>query len=299
MAIFWRIYNNNLTPVFETDLLGFSIDDPSYIPDEYLNSKKFIIYRTCHSIGDWAIISAFPRLLKLKYPDCKVFVPSSKLIENMFRGFNNWNHWKNPFESANLVFKNNPYIDSFIDNIEDEVFHDHYRIYNPENFQEPLVKQMLKFWQFKEDEISDYLPELYFSQEEIIEGNSIIEKYLKDKKFGTLLLTNTVKEFYPEEVNKILLEEVNSFSDLTYFYYGSKPIKETIFKHINYIDFKDLNLPIRIQLYIKTKALVNIGYQSGVNDAVCRYSKVICTPSTGNLGSDYLDSITYKNYSLL
>jgi hypothetical protein len=90
-----------------------------------------------------------------------------------------------------------------------------------------------------------------------------------------------------------LLKELEHYKDLTFFYYGSKDIKDTIFNNTKCINFKDLNIPIRIQLYIKTKALVNIGYQSGVNDSVCRYSKVICTPSTGILGADYLGAIKY------
>ena len=116
MAIFWRINNNYLDPIFETPNLGFPIEDPSFIPDEYLDKKEFIVFRTCHSIGDWGIISAMPRLLKQKYPDCKVYIPSAKLISKIFNGFNNWNHWDNPFNNVELVFKNNPYINGFIDN---------------------------------------------------------------------------------------------------------------------------------------------------------------------------------------
>jgi hypothetical protein len=145
MPIFWRINSNELTPIFETPLLGFPIEDPSFISDEYLDKKEFIIFRTCHSIGDWGIISAMPKLLKQKYPDCKVYVPSSKLVSKMFGGFNNWNHWNNPFENAELVFKNNPYVDEFIDDINDEVFHDHYRIYDLNNIEVPLITQILKF----------------------------------------------------------------------------------------------------------------------------------------------------------
>jgi hypothetical protein len=292
MSIFWRINSNELIPIFETPFLGFPIEDPSFIPDEYLDKKEFIIFRTCHSIGDWGIISAFPRLLKQKYPDCKVYVPSSKLIFKMFGKFNNWNHWSNPFENAELVFKNNPYVDKFIDGINDEVFHDHYRIYDPNNIEIPLVVQMLKFWQFTNDETQDHLPELYFSQEEIEIGEEIIKTYT-DRIFGTLLLTNTVKEYYSDDINNLLLKELQQYKNLTFFYYGSKDIKDTIFSSIKCVNFKDLNIPIRIQLYIKTKALVNIGYQSGVNDSVCRYSKVICTPSTGVLGADYLGTIKY------
>jgi hypothetical protein len=292
MPIFWRINNNQLTPLFETQQLGFPIEDPSFIPDEYLDKREFIIFRTCHSIGDWGIISAMPKLLKQKYPDCKVYVPSTKLISKVFGGFNNWNHWNNPFENAELVFKNNPYIDGFIDDINDEVFHDHYRIYDLNNIEVPLIIQMLKFWQFTDEETKDYLPELYFPTEEINIGNQIIETYTNGE-YGTLLLTNTVKEYYSDDINSLLLKELQQYKDLTFFYYGSKDIKDTIFNSIKSINFKDLNIPIRIQLYIKTKALANIGYQSGVNDSVCRYSKVICTPSTDVLGADYLGAIKY------
>ena len=292
MPIFWRINSNELTPIFEITHLGFPTENPSYIPDEYLNEGEFIVFRTCHSIGDWGIISAIPRLLKQKYPNCKVYIPSSKLVSKMFGRFNNWNHWNNPFENAELVFKNNPYVDKFIDDVNDEVFHDHYRIYDLNNIETPLIIQMLKFWQFTDEEIQDYLPELYFSSEEIELGEKIVKTYTS-REYGTLLLTNTVKEYYSDDINNLLLKEIQHYKDLTFFYYGSKDIKDTIFNNIKCINFKDLNISIRIQLYIKTKALVNIGYQSGVNDSVCRYSKVICTPSTGILGADYLGAIKY------
>ena len=293
MAIFWRINSNELTPLFETPTLGFSEEDPSFIPDEYLENGEFIIFRTCHSIGDWGIISAIPKLLKTKYPNCKVYVPSANLIQRMFGGFTNWNHWNNPFANAEVVFKHNPYVDAFIENITDEVFHDHYRIYNSNNPEVSLVIQMMKFWQLTEEEYADHLPELYFSKEEKEVGDSIIQHYISDKDYGTLLLTNTVQEYYSDETNKLLLQRMEEYKGLTFFYYGSKPIENTIFKEVKTIDFKTLELPIRIQLYLKTKALVNIGYQSGVNDSVCRYSKVICTPSTGHLGADYLKAIEY------
>lgn len=293
MAIFWRINSNELTPIYETNQLGFSSNDPSFIPDEYLDKKEFIVFRTCHSIGDWGIISAMPKLLKQKFPDCKVYVPSPKLLRHMFRHFKAWNHWSDPYENVKIIFQNNPYIDAFVDEITNEVFHDHYRIFDNLNPETSLIIQMLRFWQFKENELQDHLPELYFSKEEIEEGDYIIKKHVGENKFGTLLLTNTVKEYYSDNINNLLLNELKQYENLTFFYYGSKSISETIFNKIKYIDFKNLNLPIRIQLYLKTKALVNIGYQSGVNDSISRYSQVICTPSTGELGADYLKSIKY------
>ena len=293
MAIFWRINSNELIPIYETNQLGFPLDDPCFIPDEYLDKKEFIIFRTCHSIGDWGIISAMPRLLKQKYPTCKVHVPSPKLLEYMFRHFKSWTHWANPYENVKVIFQNNPYVDAFINTIDNEVFHDHYRIFDNQNPDISLIIQMLKFWQFEEHELQDHLPELYFSEEEIETGNDIIKEYTEGNQFGTLLLTNTIREYYPDNVNNLLLSELKPYKDLVFFYYGSKPISETIFDKTKCIDFKNLNLPIRIQLYIKTKALINIGYQSGINDSISRYSQVICTPSTGKLGGDYLKSIKY------
>ena len=82
--IFWRILDNKVYGVDETDRLGFAVDEGLRISDEYLDSKNFIVMRSCHGLGDWGIISAMPRLLKEKYPSCKVSVPSSKLLQKLF-----------------------------------------------------------------------------------------------------------------------------------------------------------------------------------------------------------------------
>lgn len=293
MALFWRVNSNELTPLFDTDYLGFPKEDPRYIPDEYLDGREFVLFRTCHSVGDWGILSAFPRLLKEKYPDCKVYLPSANLLTHMFRGFGNWNHWSSPFRNVEVVFDNNPYVDGYVDNITDEVFHDHYRIYDLTLPEVPLIQQMLKFWQFTDVEMENYYPELYFSSQEVFEGEKILQQYIGAANFGTLLLTNTVQEYYPESTNQLLLQAIQPYENLTFFYYGSKPIEETIFNHINVIDLVKLNIPIRIQLFIKSKATVNIGYQSGVNDTISGLAPVICTPSTGRLGADYLGCIKY------
>jgi len=73
--IFYRIVDNKLYHVHETNDIGFNSSDASFIPDDYLEQQNFIIMRTAHGIGDWGIISALPRLLKQKYPNCKVVIP--------------------------------------------------------------------------------------------------------------------------------------------------------------------------------------------------------------------------------
>ena len=81
---FWRTYNNKVYSIEEVHKLGLPVNDPSYIPNEYLEQKNFVVLRTCFGVGDWGIISAFPRKLKEKYPDCEVWIPSSKLLREMF-----------------------------------------------------------------------------------------------------------------------------------------------------------------------------------------------------------------------
>ena len=78
--IFWRIKDNIVYNVADVKTLGFEAD---VIPDEYLKNEIFTVMRTCHGIGDWGIISAMPRLLKQKYPNCKVYLPSEKLLTNL------------------------------------------------------------------------------------------------------------------------------------------------------------------------------------------------------------------------
>ena len=135
MAGFFRIYNNQLSLAGDTERLGFSSMDPRFIPDQYLDNQNFLVMRTCHGIGDWCIISSMPRLLKEKYPNCKVYIPSSTMLKNIFGSMlNNWGY--GTYDCSQItydIFQNNPYVDGFIDSFEGEIFHDHYRIYDENN----------------------------------------------------------------------------------------------------------------------------------------------------------------------
>ena len=82
--IFYRIVDNKLYPIHDTDNLGFEKNEGLRIPDDYLYKQEFMVMRTAHGIGDWGIISAMPRLLKEKYPKCKVVVPSKKLLKELY-----------------------------------------------------------------------------------------------------------------------------------------------------------------------------------------------------------------------
>ena len=266
--IFWRILNNTLYPIKEVDKLGFEESEGLRIPDEYLQSQKFVIMRTAHGIGDWGIISAMPRLLKEKYPNCKILIPTEKLIKKIF----NVSH-KNSYN----IFHQNPYIDEFIDNIEEEIFHDQYRIYNNNNPNTPLLEQILKFWQFEENEYIDSQPEMYWSDEEKNLGDYIIKKYCNGE-FGCLLISDrfgTQRGKFDQDTFKRDTDNITKIlkeNNLPYFYWSYKPLHKTPFNFINKVlNLRHINL--RIQLYIKSKAKINIGNQCGTNHMVVRYSK--------------------------
>jgi len=268
-VIFYRIVDNKLHPVKETDTLGFEKSEGLRIPDEYLEKREFMVMRTAHGIGDWGIISAIPRLLKEKYSNCRVVVPSKKLLKKLFGQDHN---------NVHVVFDNNPFVDEFVDEIAGEVFHDHYRIYDKGNTDVPLIKQMLEFWQFEDKEQMDSQPEMYWSLEEQQFGESIIQEYAGDSDFGCLLISDRFGTLYAKHDQKTYDKDVQNFMNvlteyqLPYFYYTAKPIEETEFNWINkLLDMKHIDL--RIQLYIKSRAKINLSNQCGTNHLVVRYSK--------------------------
>jgi len=268
-VIFYRIVDNKLHPVKETDTLGFEKSEGLRIPDEYLEKREFMVMRTAHGIGDWGIISAIPRLLKEKYSNCRVVVPSKKLLKKLFGQDHN---------NVHVVFDNNPFVDEFVDEIAGEVFHDHYRIYDKGNTDVPLIKQMLEFWQFEDKEQMDSQPEMYWSMEEQQFGQNIIEEYAGDSDFGCLLISDRFGTLYAKHDQKTYDKDVQNFMNvltehqLPYFYYTAKPIEETEFNWINkLLDMKHIDL--RIQLYIKSRAKINLSNQCGTNHLVVRYSK--------------------------
>lgn len=283
--VFWRTFGNAIHPVKYVDSLGFSVEDPSYIPDFYLEDQEFIILRTCMGVGDWGIISAMPRKLKQKYPDCKVLVPNRDMLFNMFGHLSdNWDSWDNPFNVSEVIFKNNPYVDGFIDYFSGEIFNDHYRLYS--NKQEPLLKQVLRFWQFEEYEMQDVDPEMYWTDEEKSLGDAIINQHTGTNDFFTVLISNRYKE---EELPLIQskIDELNTFNYPAYYWFSNPNI------NLNFKKALDLrHVDIRVQMYIKSKAKFNIGNQTGVHDTISPYAPTYTLPR-GDLGSNIVNSQIY------
>lgn len=280
--IFWRIVDDKVLPIGEVDTLGFEESEGMRIPDEYLEEQEFVIMRGCHGIGDYGIVSAMPRLLKQKYPKCGVFLPSNNLYKKL---------WGQDNKIVESIFKNNPYVDGFVDSVKGDIFHDHYRVWNKNESDIPLVKQMLKFWQFEDGEMEDYLPEIYWTPEEETLGNAIIKDIIGDEDFGCLMIsdrfgqddkTPNPKTFQSHHEKLTLLLHQN---DYPYFYWSYKPIRDLGFQFNKGLNFRHMDL--RIQLYIKSKAKVNIGIQCGTTQCIVRYSDCISIQRQFPLGGNY------------
>ena len=259
--IFYRTVDNKLHNVGEVPNVGFPLNDPSYIPDEYLGKQNFVILRTCFGLGDWGIISAFPKKLKDKYPNCKVWIPSAKLLKELFGHLeSNWNSWDDPFKVVNTIFDNNPYVDGFIDEFVGEVFNDHYKLYETPKEDIPLLEQILKFWQF--DNFDGIEPEMYWSDSEKELGDKIIKEHT-DGNFGTLLIANR----YKKDSIDLIQDKLDEY-DLPIFYWTSE--KDSGLKFKKALDLRHIDM--RIQMYIKSKATFNVGNQCGVNDTISNYA---------------------------
>ena len=261
--IFIRILDNKAYYIQEVNELGFEKSEKLRIPDIYLNNKIFTVLRTAKGIGDWGIISSMPRLLKQKYPDCKVYIPSNILYKKLFNV-----DTKVMYD----IFSNNPYVDGFKDHIEGEIFHDHYRIYDNNNPNIPLIEQILKFWQFEENEYKDSQPEIYWSKEEKELGNNIIKKYVGNKEFGCLLISErfgTQFGKYDEKSfindNSKIIKLLNN-NKLPYFYWTYKPLNQFNF---------------------------NISNQCGTNHCVVRYSDVYEIQRQSILGHNFVRGENY------
>lgn len=294
-------YNEYFQSTYEVSKLGYSSNNSYFIPKEYLEHKQFIIFRTCHSYGDWVILSAMPRLIKQKYPDCTVVIPSPNCISKYF----NPNQWKNkhenPFNNVIEIFANNPYVDGMIDEIPIgiPVYHDHFRIYDNDNPNIPLIKQMLKFWRFEDYEMIDCQPELYWNSEEIKIGDSIIKKIFNSKEFGFLYIDDIFFQTNPEycgkplERKRQLLQQEILKHNIDWIYYTH----DGIF-HYNtnnkVVNIKDYNISLRIQNYIKSKAKLIIGHQGGFGtDVMARYTDCYVVPIGNNINEHFGIGINY------
>jgi hypothetical protein len=189
-------------------------------------------------------------------------------------------------------------VDFFVDFYEDEIYHDHYREYDTDVPDISLIKQMLKFWQFEENEMEDCRPEMYWTDEEKEFGDEIIKQVVGDKDFGGLLVSDRFGTQYGNQDEKTLKNETYKITKilkenpLPYFYWTYKPIGETPF-FFTKIALDMRNIDLRIQLYIRSKAKLNVGNQCGTLQTISRYSKLYTVQRQFPIAHNYVDGEIY------
>lgn len=288
-------YNEYFGFAGNVERLGYSNTTESRIPLEYLEDKQFILFRTCHSYGDWVILSAMPRLLKQKYPDCTVVIPSPECIRKFFNP-NQWmNKHENPFNNVIEIFKNNPWVDGMVDEIPQgmPVYHDHFRIYDESNPNIPLIQQMLKFWRFEDNEMQDCQPELYWDSKEQQIGDALIQATFENKEFGFLYIDDSF--FYSEpwyhdkiESKRELIQQEIHKHNIEWLYFSGPD--NFLYETANrVVDVKNLKTTLRIQNYIKSKAKLIIGHQGGYGtDCMPRYTPCYVVPLVYDLINEHI-----------
>tara|TARA_Y100001937_G_C7127970_1_gene335773 strand:+ start:1443 stop:2435 length:993 start_codon:yes stop_codon:yes gene_type:complete len=325
--IYYQVREDKLIGCDECDYLGVHYDDIKSgeietLPKDY--DGWFPFMPLCFSIGDWGVRSGIFKALKTKYPKIKIAIPKMSTIQEICSTdayFNNQLNTSytlgngemiNPGENMKNVLSNNPYIDEFFDSGKFSlIFTDHDRAYTGlqkidekiYSVEEPLAEQILKRFGFTDEDIKniDSSPQLYFNSDEIERGDELIDKYIgKNNKYGCLLFSTRIKELNKRWEDKVLYEDAERFRDLPVFYYSSFDLDNTEWAKFfpNRFDFSKLNLTIREQLYIKCKALFNIGYQAGMTDACSGSdSEIITLCPYPTIGSNRVRGVKYRFFN--
>lgn len=285
----WTIKHDKVYSLGEVDYLGVPYEailrgEVGTLPDDYDGWFPFL--KMCYSIGDMGIISGLWEALKTKYPKIKIAVSSVEHINHVFYPgwMDKWNYNSVQTGQKNYIsmLLNNPYIDKFFQPGEfDLVFTDHDRSYTGlqshgqviRSVEEPLVEQILRRFGFTDEDfkVIDVSPKLYFSQEEVDKCESILNRYVGSDNYGCLLFASRLERFKNRrwEGEEHLYPFAEQYKNLPVFVYSQLSLENTQWNTLfpNRIDFSELDLTIREQIYIKRRALFNIGYQSGITDA--------------------------------
>tara|TARA_S200002703_G_scaffold146805_1_gene142132 strand:+ start:2335 stop:3294 length:960 start_codon:yes stop_codon:yes gene_type:complete len=280
----WQVKNDQIWDAGEVAYLGISKQNNTPIlPDNY--DGWFPFMRMCNSVGDHAITSGLFEALKKKYPKLKIAIPTMDFIKQV-QGESavNYYSYSKDFTAENnaeIILANNPHIDYRFGIGEfDFVFTDHDRCYTElvydgdmwRSCDEPLVEQILRRFGFTEDDLKniDSRPKLYFTQEEKDKCNSHIKNIVGDEPYGCVLFASRLEQYKGRwEKDYLLFDAAEKYKNTPIFYFSEFDLERTEWSKFfpKRCNFSELGLSVREQIYIKSKALFNIGYQAGVTDA--------------------------------
>jgi hypothetical protein len=293
---FFRIVNSRIVGADPVNTLGWNINEEHFTaPEEYIQNGQFIIYRTVFGVGDWGIILSMPRLLKETYPHCKVYIPSRKLLESTWGYSNRHNNWLNPYDIPTELFKNNPYVDGVTDQWDTEIYHDHFRLTDGST-NDSLVLQMLRFHGVDVNQDTDYLPDLFFSDVEKQEFETIRQSVFGDSPYIAFSARRSLDELSQAHNN---VDKATYLLDLVKKLVTDYVGVPTLTFNSTGLDF-NLNtkmsaegVPLRLLLYLICHAESAIGQQTGIYDTCSRYTRVKVVPHSNELAENYLKSVDY------
>jgi len=283
----WRIQNDQVLDLGEVPYLGLPKnvvqDNQNYFWDENYDGW-FPFMRFCYSLGDLGIISGLFEALKTKHPKMKIAFPSLDYFQHILGAkINQWNYGTQTTAASNIdaVFRHNPYIDALFDKgTFSTIYTDHDRSYTSvvhdgqmiRSCDEPLVEQILRRFGFTDEDLAniDSKPKLYFSEEELVAYNKLINFLLDGEEYGCLLFASRLEWAKGRwEKDYLLFEAAEKFKGMPVFYFSEFDLKGTEWEKYfpDAFNFADLNLSVREQILIKRKAKFNISYQAGITDA--------------------------------
>lgn len=283
----FTVKNDTIHSLGEVEYLGVPYDriksgEVTTLPPNY--DGWFPFMRMCYSLGDLGIVSGLFGALKQKYPSMKIAMPSKDYIQDFFKSsLSQWEYSPDHPALGNLdiIYENNPHIDYYFNKGEfDVIFTDHDRSYTSLSHDgekvvscdEPLTEQILRRFGFSDEEIEriDSKPKLYFSPEEVKAYDKIIHKYMGDEPYGCLLFASRIPHLKGRwSFDHHLIEGSKEYHNKPVFYFSEFNLDQTEWskRFPNSFNFADLDLTLREQIYIKSKALFNLSYQAGITDA--------------------------------
>ena len=278
----------------QRDRLGYPLNEIKPVfPKDY--DGWFPFTRLCFSLGDWAVISGLPGALKYKYPKLKFALPSKNYLKTTVGNvIGQWSYGSNdPLDYIDYIFKNNPHIDyRFEVGDFDSIFTDHERAYT-DDLNIPLVEQILLRFGFTQEELKniDCRPHLYYDEDENPNPD------IKDD-YGCLLFASRIDKLKGRWDDKNLIKEARKYKDTPVYYYSEFDLKGTEWEELFPIryNFADLNLNLRQQMLIKSRAKFNIGYQAGINDAVSKHSNNIILTPYDDIKENIIRNVKYIHF---
>jgi hypothetical protein len=224
-----------------------------------------------------------------------VYIPSRALLESTWGYSNRHNNWLNPYDIPTELFKNNPYVDGITDEWMTEIYHDHFRLTDGSP-NDPLVLQMARFHGINVDYNTDYLPDLFFSDVEKEQYESVRRSVFGDSSYLAFSARRSLEELSQAHNNvdkaKYLLglvtELAKEYVDIPALTFNSTGLDF----NLNTKMLAD-GVPLRLLLYLICNADTAIGQQTGVYDTCSRYTKIKVVPHSNNLAENYLKSVDY------